>query len=285
MKRKTHSFVGSVAVSSIATLALAFSPVQQAQAVNLVQNGGFVPTGLSSSSAYLRDGGVLLNGRIRSISVPGWSSTGYNFLYSSGTSASTTGLLQFFSSPNQVVNSPDGSGWFVGADGAYQQGPISQTLNGLTIGQKYNLTFWQSAAQQKGYSGNTTDQWAVNIGGTFNNASYYAPNSIAFTGGTNLFSDLMTLASQGNIGSQTTVRGPATINGWQRQSMIFTATATSEALSFLAEGTPVGQPPFALLSGVSVQAVSVPEPFTIIGTLIGGTVAFRLRKKSEDSGK
>jgi hypothetical protein len=276
MKTKTLSLVGSVAVGSI-SVALNFCSVQQAQAVNLVQNGGFVPSDTSIKSAYLRDGAVLLNGIQPSISIPGWSSSGYNFLYSDGDSASTTGLLTFNSSPNQVFNSADGSGWFVGADAAYSQGPISQTLTGLTVGQEYNLNFWQSAGQQKGYTGDTTEIWAVNIGGTFNGGSYRAPNTIAFTGGTNQFSDLMSLADGANLGSQTTVSGSRTINGWQKQTMTFTANATTVALNFLAEGTPEGQPPFALLSGVSVEAV--PEPLTIIGTLLGGTAAFKIRKK------
>ena len=228
---------------------------------------------------------MLLNGLVPSISIPSWSSTGYNFLYSDGLSASTTGLLTFNSSINQVVNSADGSGWFVGADAAFGQGPVSQTLTGLSIGQQYNLTFWQSAGQQKTFGGTTTEQWAVNIGGAFNGSGYFAPNTVAFTGGTNQFSDLMSLGSGANVGSQTTVSGPSKVNGWQKQTMTFTATAAIETLNFLAEGTPEGQPPFALLSGVSVEAVSVPEPLTIIGTLIGGTVAFRIRKKNEDSAK
>ncbi len=284
MKMKNHAIVSSLAVGSI-SVALNFCAVLQAQATNLVQNGGFVPTDKSIVSAYLRDGSVLLNGTYPSISIPNWSSSGYNFLYSDGNSASTTALLTFNSSANQVVNSADGSGWFVGADSAFGQGPIVQTLTGLTMGQQYNLTFWQSAGQQKNFTGATTDLWAVNIGGTFNGSGYIAPNTIAFTGGTNLFSDLMSLSSGANVGSQTTVSGPSKVNGWQKQTRTFTANASTLTLNFLAEGTPEGLPPFALLSGVSVEAVSVPEPLTIIGTLIGGTVAFRLKKKNEDSAK
>jgi hypothetical protein len=283
MKITNRAVFSSFAVGSISVALNFCSP--PAQATNLVQNGGFVPANTSIVSAYLRDGSVLLNGIVPSISVPGWSSTGYNFLYSDGVSASTTGLLTFNSSTNQVVNSADGSGWFVGADAAFQQGPIRQSLTGLTIGQKYNLTFWQSAGQQKNYGGDTTEQWAVNIGGTFNGSGFIAPNTDVFTGGTTQFSDLMSLASGANVGSQTTVSGSSTTNGWQKQTMTFTATAAIETLNFLAEGTPEGQPPFSLLSGVSVEAVTVPEPLTIIGTLIGGTLAFCMKKKNEDSSK
>lgn len=77
----------------------------------------------------------------------------------------------------------------------------------------------------------------------------------------------------------------APVTGWTQEALTFTADASTQVLSFLAVGTPNGLPPFALLSGVSVNAVTVPEPFTIIGTLIGGTAAFRLKKKIEDSSK
>ncbi|WP_245894016.1 PEP-CTERM sorting domain-containing protein [Chamaesiphon polymorphus] len=35
----------------------------------------------------------------------------------------------------------------------------------------------------------------------------------------------------------------------------------------------------------TATAQSVPEPFSIIGTLVGGTAAFRLRKKLADANK
>ncbi|WP_181243730.1 PEP-CTERM sorting domain-containing protein [Chamaesiphon polymorphus] len=56
-------------------------------------------------------------------------------------------------------------------------------------------------------------------------------------------------------------------------------------MTFLAVGTPAGKPPFSLLSSVSVTPTPVPEPLTIIGTIVGGTVALRLRKKLSKSTK
>jgi hypothetical protein len=266
MKTNTLLSIGSIAVSSIA---LNFISVEQAQAVNIVQNGGFVPTGLTQS-AYLGNGNV---------TVPNWnfSSNGYNFLIPDGSAATTNisalnnqpyGSLSLYSS-GQTVNSPSGSGWFIAADGAFQVGTISQTLTGLTVGQKYIVSFWEAAGQQQNFSGDTTDRWAVNLGGTFVGAG----NTGSFIGGTTNYSTLINLPSQ------------AGITPWIPQSMTFTAGASSQLLSFLAVGTPEGQPPFALLAGVSAAPLTVPEPFTIIGTLIGGTAAFRLRKKVEDSAK
>jgi hypothetical protein len=263
-KINTLLSIGSITVTSLA-LSLNFIPVQQAQAVslNLIQNGGFVPVANTAAAKKIQNDAATL---------PGWDSKGYNFLYQDGLNATsnTLGVLKLYS-PNWIVNSADGSGWFVAADGAYQVGTISQTLNNLIIGQTYNLTFYQAAGQQQGKTGATTDRWAVNLGGTF--TASQSRTSGTFSGGTTKLSTLMNLPSQ------------AKVTSWQQQNMTFTAAATSQLLSFLAVGTPEGQPPFALLSGVSVNSVTVPEPFTIIGTLIGGTAAFRLRKKVEDSAK
>ncbi len=72
--------------------------------------------------------------------------------------------------------------------------------------------------------------------------------------------------------------------GWTYESLTFTPTSSSEVLSFLAIGTPSGEPPFSLLDGVSVTSTSpVPEPgtLTLMATGlagIGGMVRRRFRK-------
>jgi hypothetical protein len=53
------------------------------------------------------------------------------------------------------------------------------------------------------------------------------------------------------------------------QTFYFVATNTSELLSFLATGTPSGEPPFALLANVSV---TVPEPDSVT-IMLSGLVA------------
>ena len=66
------------------------------------------------------------------------------------------------------------------------------------------------------------------------------------------------------------------------QSFNFVANNNLTTLSFIhtAGGNGNNDP---LIDGVSVVqsggSQSVPEPFTIIGTIIGGTAAFRMRKK------
>ena len=66
------------------------------------------------------------------------------------------------------------------------------------------------------------------------------------------------------------------------ESFTFTATSGSEALSFLAIGTPTGVPPFSLLDGVTMVA-AVPEPETWALMLCGmgliGAVQRRRRNR------
>lgn len=147
-----------------------------------------------------------------------------------GTSAFGGGM-SFWSFPGA---SPDG-GKYVAVDG--DQGystPLTQTVSGLVVGTVYSVTFYQAAAQQSGFSGATTERWQVSLG-----------NSTQL-------SSLMQNADHGSV-------------GWMNQTLSFTATSTSELLSFMAVGTPNGQPPFVLLDGVSVQAVPEPTTFAMLG--------------------
>ena len=85
------------------------------------------------------------------------------------------------------------------------------------------------------------------------------------------FSALINLPSQANV------------TPWQKQTLSFTATKTSDLLSFLAVGTPDGLPPFALLTGVTAQPTAVPEPLTFLGTMtalgLGASLKSKLNKK------
>ena len=49
-------------------------------------------------------------------------------------------------------------------------------------------------------------------------------------------------------------------SGWMTETFDYVATSSTEVLSFLASGSPAGQPPFALLANVSMT--QVPEPAT-----------------------
>lgn len=214
-----------------------------AKADSLVMNGSFESTNLAGSA------------RFTTTDVANWSTTSYTFLYFPGTGTGPVDTQQFgnLSLWPGVTNlmpatSPDG-GNFVAADGAFEASGITQTVNGLTVGQKYNLTFYQAGAQQSGFNGPTTDQWAVTLGSQ------------------TIDSALMTNSSHD-------------FQAWEKQTMVFTATASSELLTFLAVGTPSGVPPFSLLDGVSMTS-SAPEPAYMgligVGLVLLGAVRRRHR--------
>ncbi len=160
------------------------------------------------------------------------------------------GGFHFWVNPGE---SPDGGNYFI-ADGdqAYSQ-PLQQTVTGLVKGDTYILSFYQAAAQQDGpnFTSATTEQWQVSLGSQIKDST------------------LMHNASESDV-------------PWMSQTLTFTATAASEVLSFVAVGTPAGQPPFVLLDGVTLDPAPAPEPATyaLIGCgLMAIPIAARLRKK------
>jgi hypothetical protein len=233
----------STAVAAVIGLALSFAGTA-AKATNLVNDGSF--ESLSGGIGQLGYNGTSLTGWTNG--HDGSGNLGYNFVYSTG-SADTTGAngdsgnVKLWGPNDGSANglpatSPDG-GNYIAADGAYQTAPISQTINGLTKNAQYTVSFWYAGAQQSGFRGTNTEQWLVNLGGQ------------------QLSTNVLNNADQG-------------FTGWQYTTLTFTATGTSEVLSFLAAGTPSGEPPFSLLDGVSMsQVVATPEPGSIAMLLTG----------------
>ena len=161
-------------------------------------------------------------------------------LYSSVNSPSLPGVSVIPSS------SPNG-GNFVALDGSADVGPLSQQLSGLTIGNQYDLSFYWAAAQQKGYQASgLTELLKVSLG------------------------------SQ-SISTAQISYAQYTFQDWRQVTMRFTADSVSPVLSFLSVGTPDGLPPFALLDGVSLEAV--PEPSAaLLGSL--GVLALLRRRRA-----
>jgi hypothetical protein len=136
-------------------------------------------------------------------------------------------------------------------------GALTQTITGLTIGQEYQLSFYWAGGELFNRTGYTSIQLTGSLGGDSFATPVYLNTNPAGT--------------------------PGSFSGWTLETFDFTANATSEALSFLAVGSPAANlPPFALLDGVSLTAV--PEPSTWAMMLAGfgglGFAAFRRRRRT-----
>ena len=235
---------------ALALSLLAFS----AQAAQFVTNGGFETTTHGA-------GQLGYNTNATGWSVPAPSGS-YTFLFTPG-SADTTGVngqygnLGLWGPGNGSVNglpasSPAG-GNYVAEDGAFQVGAISQTINGLVVGQSYSLSFWFAGAQQKGFSGATTEGFQVSLGGVTHDTAILNNATHGFT-------------------------------GWKQETFNYTAASATEVLSFLAVGTPNGEPPFSLLDGVSLTgpaATTTPLPAALffVAPALAGVFGFSRRKQ------
>jgi hypothetical protein len=152
------------------------------------------------------------------------------------------------STGNGYTSSSKGANVFA-SDALYYPGTLTQNITGLSAGSKYTLTFDYALAQQVGFDGaNTNNFWQVGFGSSTKNST------------------ALSIADNG-------------FSGWKTATMTFTANSASQVLSFLAEGSTPGAPPFMLLDGVSLTA-AVPEPETW-GMMLGGIglVGFLARRR------
>jgi len=146
--------------------------------------------------------------------------------------------------------SPAGGNFVAMDGGAAYAGTLSQSVN-VVFGQTYDVSFYQAAEQYEFYTGATTEQWHVTFDGQSQD------------------SDLMNNASTGFV-------------PWELETLQFTATTTgSTLLSFLAEGTPGGEPPVVLLDSVGVSVATSPEPATYGFLALGlfGIIGVRRSRK------
>lgn len=263
-----------------------------------IDNGGFVPSSnLTAPSAGINKGSGD-GGTIPSIySIPGWEVTDNpkkvpnwvnNLMYvvSDGNTFSKYGAglnaaqqngrrnwTLFASGPSQLVNSVDGSGWYIASDGdPLFSGSIKQELTGLTAGTTYDVTFSQAAGQFDCYL--TAGPGSSCVDGVYNADT------------TNWWEVTFGTSTQSSAVMSKTANAPVSV--WQQQVLSFVAAGPTAFLEFMANGTPGNQPPVALLSGVSVTpqgtpptppTTSVPGPLGAVGAAAAFTMSRALRRR------
>ena len=261
------SLVQSVAVAGL--LVAISSPAFAA--AELLTNGNFdtyTVNGAPSTTSYIVTGGATSgNG---GAALTGWSNTAYSFVFQPNTASSTGavvspgtnlylwgpdgGTSSAAYSNNGFTTSPTG-GALLAQDGAYQQGYIGQTVNNLVVGKAYQLSFYWAAAQQAGFTGNTTEAWTV----YWADAGFNVVNAVT--------TPTATTPSKG-------------FSPWRQQIYQFVATTTTMSVAFMASGAPGGTPPFSLLDGVSLTAAPEPATWAILAAGLVGCTAFGYRRRA-----
>jgi len=66
---------------------------------------------------------------------------------------------------------------------------------------------------------------------------------------------------------------------WLQQTVLFTATSTSQVLTFLSAGTPSGLPPMVALDGVSLVAAPEPASMAMMGSGLALLGYFQRRRQ------
>ncbi|PZN69255.1 MAG: hypothetical protein DM484_30045 [Candidatus Methylumidiphilus alinenensis] len=245
------------ATAGVAAFALMLiaSP-SQAASVNLVTNGSFEQTTPSVMGDF--NGGLRVIPNTSNSGLSGWTTASQWALAVSPSAIPGVVDTTQNGGPDLVTASPDG-GNFITMDGdSTLHGALTQTVSGLITGDTYNLSFYSALGQQAGKSGQTWDWMAVTLGGSQQNVWNTGDNAYYLT-------------SEG-------------FTGWQQFNLTFTATASSEVLSFLANGGPVGSPPLTLLDGVSLTDVTptpLPAALFFVAPALAGVFGFSRRKQDK----
>jgi hypothetical protein len=241
------------ALLALSCLSLSVSVPAMAALPNLVTNGDFSQLQTNASQQF----GSGYSGATNELT--GWATSGYNFVYLPGTAdtsgaSGVSGNVKLWGPGDGSANgltsgAPTAGGTFngnyVAADGAYQVSAITQTVSGLIPGYAAAVSFVWAGAQQSGFTGPTTDNWTVSLAPAGQSNNQVTPT--------------VSLLNHG-------------FSGWMSETFTFIPTSATEVLSFLATGTPSGQPPFALLASVSVTNVPEPATWGLMLTGIAGLI-------------
>jgi hypothetical protein len=257
---------------AFSAIGLAVGVPASSNAANLIQNGGFENTTpvIGSSTSGQLDNYVIADHWTSAgpgsgtSNPPSSSDTGsFNVLFNSAAQATTTGVQDQAGNMTlwAATDSPNG-GNFVGGDGdvrpgSLHVGPISQEVDGLNVGGKYQLGFFWAAAQEKPFDGTTKQSWLVTV--------------TPVGGG----------SADATVSTPTFTLPQHTFSGWMKFTFDFVTTSANEVISF----TPVGDkpvPPVTLLDGVTLTAV--PEPSNILASVLvfgmfGAVWAFKRAKQ------
>ena len=255
-----HSLATLAAVSAVALTAAG----AHAGSPNLVVNGGFEMTTPDSAGYtsfevdpdYNPHGATLVGWQTANSGIHGAFNILFNPVGATSVEPDTrytppkTSAFQYLW---KLPSNPDPNGGnFIALDGDTQyNGPLFQTVHGLTAGDTYTLSFSWAAAQIVNRAGKTTEKLEVTFGGT-------------------------------TITTPTVANASKSATPWVTETYTVKATSANELLSFLSIGTPNGMPPLALLDGVSLTAGGVPEPSTwaLMTLALGGVgVAARANRR------
>jgi hypothetical protein len=155
------------------------------------------------------------------------------------------------------------------------------TTSGVTFNSTSRVSVFDPAVQRRAYD------W----GSGAILSSQRAPNRITAilpSGVTAVGSDIMSFSNYASPFTITLSTGEtfnqSSLNYPNRQFVGFTSDTAITSISFLATSGFTELDNFRF-GRANIVATAVPEPFTIIGTLVGGTAALRMRKKLKSAGK
>jgi hypothetical protein len=264
-KMKLRSNLLRAAVPSVTALAFAVTVAMSANAATLPTYAGIDPggkTGELSNSGYSGITGTQAG--FTNVST----ATGYNFVYAAGSEGGNPGNGNTCGTHAACADSEYGNGlsgvgmWsiptggtgaFLALDSDYNTSgtnigtAVQETVSTLVAGDNYTITFDTADAQQNTYLGASQDEVKICLG----TQCYTTANVLD--------------ASEGST-------------PWAAQSFVFTASSTSETLTFLGVGgsSPTlgsNVPAFALVDNLQISAPSsTPEPNSLIllGTGLAG---------------
>jgi hypothetical protein len=274
-------------IAGLVAGSLAVAAMPAAATMAPVANGGFLSTSLSPGQNSQFGGSVA---PYDGVTITGWTGGGgsdLEALFWNGTATTSTDYaVSQYGDPRYyawgATNGGAGAGNtfngsapagvnsnIVSLDGdPGVPGEIYQTLNGLTSGDTYTVSFYWAAGQLENRQGDTTDRVAVTLGSGPAQSLYTSTQLYSYGTAAQCPTANLCLTQQDSVLSKG-------FSGWTRSTFTFTADASSEVLSFLALGAPAGEPPQIFLAGIGV-----PEPaawtFMILGA---GLVGASLRRR------